>query len=96
MKRLSALDWKQQTIIWFLELSYNGQTLRFATLTMHLTDGDGKSYLYTGGLEDVGITQRMGTVGQISTQSDSISMALTMPNRNISKELWIVNVLDGN
>ena len=96
MKSLTSKDWIQTDIIWFLELEYLGMTFRFSSITMHLSDNDGKSFPYLGGLEDVSISQRMGTTGQISTQEDSIGIAITFPNRNISKEIYNGAILDGN
>ncbi len=96
MINLSAKDWIQTDIIWFLELEYDGDTFRFSSITMNLSDSAGKSYLYSGGLEDIAVVQRMGNVGQVSTQEDSISAAITFPNRNISKEIYNGKILDGN
>ena len=96
MKRLSSKDWLETDIIWFLEMEYDGTTFRFSSITMNLNDNDGKHYLYIGGLEDLSIAQRMGTVGDISIQEDTIAIALTFPNRNISKDLYNGKVLSGN
>ena len=96
MKNLAAKDWVQTDIIWFLELEYDGTTFRFSSITMNLSDTSGKSYPYIGGLEDVSILQRMGSVGKISTQEDSVSIAITFPNRNIAKEIYNGMILDGN
>ena len=96
MKRLSSKDWLETDIIWFLEMEYDGTTFRFSSITMNLNDNDGKHYLYIGGLEDLSIAQRMGTVGEISIQEDTIAIALTFPNRNISKDLYNGKVLSGN
>tara|TARA_R100001440_G_scaffold74993_1_gene101159 strand:+ start:3517 stop:5247 length:1731 start_codon:yes stop_codon:yes gene_type:complete len=96
MKTLSAQEWMQTTIIWFLELEYDGDTFRFSSESMDLSDNDGFSYQYIGGLEDVSITQSIGVLGIVSTQDESISLAVTFPNRNISKELYNGKVLSGN
>ena len=95
MKNLAAKDWVQTDIIWFLELEYDGTTFRFSSITMNLSDTSGKSYPYIGGLEDVSILQRMGSVGKISTQEDSVSIAITFPHRNIAKEIYNGMILDG-
>ena len=96
MKTISAKNWVQTDIIWLLELEYDGISFRFSSMTMDLTDNDGKQYQYIGGLENLSIIQRMGTVGDISIQEDSIAIALTFPNRNISKESYNGKVLSGN
>ena len=94
--RFSSQTYRQAHIIWFLELEYDGQIFRFSSLTMDLLDNDNKSYPYIGGMEDVSIVQRMGEMGQISTSDDSVSMAITFPNRNISKQIYNGKVLDGS
>jgi len=92
----SSQTYRQSHIIWFLELEYDGEVFRFSSLTMDLLDNDNKSYPYIGGMEDVSIVQRMGEMGQISTSDDSVSMAITFPNRNISKQIYNGKVLDGS
>ena len=96
MITLDAQNWIQTTIIWFLELEYDGDTFRFSSESMDLSDNDGFSYQYIGGLEDVSITQSMGGLGIVSTQDESIALAVTFTNRNISKELYNGKVLSGN
>ena len=96
MITLDAQNWIQTTIIWFLELEYDGDTFRFSSESMNLSDNDGFSYQYIGGLEDVSITQSMGGLGIVSTQDESIALAVTFTNRNISKELYNGKVLSGN
>ena len=78
-------DWEEVDILWTLEVSYLGEEYRFATITLDLVDGDGKSYPYTGGLEDVVISTSLQTVGDISAQADSVSIAITFPNKNIAQ-----------
>ena len=95
IRRVPASDYIQSELIWFLEVEYHGQLHRFATITMNLEDNDGKSYNYFGSLEAVEITQEMGTVNQITTQEDSVAIAVTFPNRNLSKEIFNGKVLDG-
>ena len=77
-------------------MEYHGETFRFSSETMNLSDNDGFDYLYIGGLEDISINQRMNPAGVVSTQDESIAIAITFPNRNISKELYNGKVLSGN
>ena len=78
-------DWEEVDILWTLEISYLGEIYRFATITLDLVDGDGKSYPYCGGLEDVMISTSLQRVGDISAQADSVSIAITFPNKNIAQ-----------
>ena len=78
-------DWEEVDILWTLEVSYLGEEYRFATITLDLVDGDGKSYPYTGGLEDVIVSTSLQKVGDISAQSGSVSIAITFPNKNIAQ-----------
>ena len=78
-------DWEEVDILWTLEVSYLGEEYRFATITLDLVDGDGKSYPYTGGLEDVVVSTSLQKVGDISAESDSVSIAITFPNKNIAQ-----------
>lgn len=96
MKYLTSKDWIQTDIIWFVELDYDGSTFRFSSVTMSLQDNDGKSFPYIGGLQDVAVSQKMGTIGKISTQEDSVSIAITFRNRNIAQEIYNGKLLDGN
>ena len=78
-------DWEEVDILWTLEVSYLGEEYRFATITLDLVDGDGKSYPYSGGLEDVVVSTSLQRVGDISAEADSVSIAITFPNKNIAK-----------
>ena len=78
-------DWEEVDILWTLEVSYLGEEYRFATITLDLVDGDGKSYPYTGGLEDVVVSTSLQKVGDISAQAGSVSIAITFPNKNIAQ-----------
>jgi len=78
-------DWEEVDILWTLEISYLGEEYRFATITLDLVDGDGKSYPYTGGLEDVVVSTSLQTVGDISAEADSVSIAITFLNKNIAQ-----------
>ena len=78
-------DWEEVDILWTLEISYLGEEYRFATITLDLVDGDGKSYPYSGGLEDVVVSTSLQRVGDISAEADSVSIAITFPNKNIAK-----------
>lgn len=78
-------DWEEVDILWTLEVSYLGEEYRFATITLDLVDGAGKSYPYTGGLEDVVVSTSLQRVGDISAEADSVSIAITFPNKNIAK-----------
>jgi len=78
-------DWEEVDILWTLEISYLGEEYRFATITLDLVDGAGKSYPYTGGLEDVVVSTSLQSVGDISAEADSVSIAITFPNKNIAK-----------
>ncbi len=78
-------DWEEVDILWTLEVSYLGEQYRFATITLDLVDGDGKSYPYVSGLEDVVVSTSLQRVGDISAEADSVSIAITFPNKNIAK-----------
>lgn len=78
-------DWEEVDILWTLEISYLKEEYRFSTITLDLEDGDGKSYPYIGGLEDVVVSTSLQTVGDISAESDSVSIAITFPNKNIAQ-----------
>ena len=78
-------DWEEVDILWTLEVSYLGEEYRFATITLDLVAEDGKSYPYTGGLEDVVVSTSLQTVGDISAEADSVSIAITFPNKNIAQ-----------
>ena len=78
-------DWEEVDILWPLEISYLKEEYRFATITLDLEDGDGKSYPYIGGLEDVVVATSLQTVGDISAEADSVSIAITFPNKNIAQ-----------
>jgi len=78
-------DWEEVDILWTLEISYLGEEYRFATITLDLVDGDGKSYPYSGGLEDVVVSTSLQRVGDISAEADSVSIAITFPNKNIAQ-----------
>ncbi len=77
-------DWDDVDLLWILEIEYSGVMYRFATITMDLSDSTGRSYPYDGGLEDVTISTSLQTVGDISGEGDSVSIAITFPNRNIA------------
>ena len=55
-------DWEEVDILWTLEISYLGEESRFATITLDLVDGAGKSYPYIGGLEDVVVSTSLQLV----------------------------------
>ena len=78
-------DWEEVDILWTLEVSYLGEEYRFATITLDLVDGDGKSYPYVSGLEDVVVSTSLQKVGNISAEADSVSIAITFPDKNIAK-----------
>ena len=78
-------DWEEVDILWTLEISYLGEEYRFATITLDLVDGDGKSYPYVSGLEDVVVSTSLQKVGDISAEADSVSIAITFPDKNIAK-----------
>ncbi len=78
-------DWEEVDILWTIEISYLGEEYRFATITLDLVDGDGKSYPYVSGLEDVVVSTSLQSVGDISAEADSVSIAITFPNKNIAK-----------
>ena len=78
-------DWEEVDILWTLEVSYLGEQYRFATITLDLVDGDGKSYPYVSGLEDVVVSTSLQKVGDISAEADSVSIAITFPDKNIAK-----------
>jgi hypothetical protein len=80
----TRVNWEEVDIIWTLEISYLGEVFRFSTITMDLVDGDGKSYPYLSGLEDVVVNSTLQKVGDISAQADSVSMAITFQNLNIA------------
>jgi hypothetical protein len=92
----SRNDWEEVDILWTLEISYLGEEYRFSTITMDLVDGDGKSYPYTGGLEDVVVSTSLQSVGDISAESDSVSIAITFPNRNIALDQMNGKFLEGS
>ena len=96
MIQLSQQDWIQTTIIWFLEIDYDGELFRFANKTMNLSDNDGYSYTYLGGLAHVSIDQKLSPIGQVTIGEDSVSIAITFPNRNISKEIYNGAIFEGN
>jgi len=89
-------DWEEVDILWTLEVSYLGEEYRFATITLDLVDGDGKSYPYTGGLEDVVVSTSLQRVGDISAEADSVSIAITFPNKNIAKLQMDGKFLEGS
>jgi hypothetical protein len=78
-------DWEEVDILWTLEVSYLGEEYRFATITLDLVDGDGKSYPYVSGLEDVVVSTSLQKVGDISAEADSVSIAITFPDKNIAQ-----------
>lgn len=78
-------DWEEVDILWTLEVSYLGELYRFATITLDLVDGDGKSYPYVSGLEDVVVSTSLQKVGNISAEADSVSIAITFPDKNIAQ-----------
>lgn len=92
---LSAQDWGQVDIIWFLEIDYLNKTYRFSTLNMDLLDADGKSYPYIGGLEDFAVQLSMGKVGELFIE-DSVAIAVTFPNKNIAKDIYNGQVISGS
>ena len=89
-------DWEEVDILWTLEVSYLGEEYRFATITLDLVDGAGKSYPYTGGLEDVVVSTSLQRVGDISAEADSVSIAITFPNKNIAKLQMDGKFLEGS
>ena len=92
----TRINWEEVDIIWTLEISYLGELFRFSTITMDLVDSDGKSYPYVSGLEDVVVQSSLQKVGDISAQSDSVSMAITFQNVNISKLQMDGKFLEGS
>ena len=91
----SRTDWIDVDLLWFLEIEYGGTLYRFCTITIDLV-GDTKNYPYVGGLEDIVISTSLQEVGDISTQADSVSIAITFPNLNISRQQMIGNLLEGS
>jgi hypothetical protein len=89
-------DWLDVDLLWFMEITYGGSTYRFSTITMDLVDSDGVSFPYMGGLEDVVISTSLQQVGDISTQADSVSIAITFPNVNIAKNQMNGILLEGS
>ena len=89
-------DWEEVNIIWTLEISYLGDDYRFSSITIDLVDEDGKTYPYVGGLEDVVISTSLQSVGDIKAESDSVSMAITFPNRNIAIDQMNGKFLEGS
>ena len=89
-------DWEEVDILWTLEVSYLGEEYRFATITLDLVDGDGKSYPYSSGLEDVVVSTSLQKVGDISAEADSVSIAITFPNKNIAKLQMDGKFLEGS
>ena len=89
-------DWIDIDLLWFIEITYGGSTYRFSTITMDLVDSDGVSYPYVGGLEDIIISTSLQQVGDISTQADSVSIAITFPNINIAKNQMNGVLLEGS
>jgi|TARA_R100000479_G_scaffold171087_1_gene114302 hypothetical protein len=92
----SRTDWEDVDIIWTLEIEYLGEEYRFATITLDLEDDDGKSYPYVGGLEDVEVSQSLKQVGDISIEADSISIAITFPDRNIAQDQMNGKFIEGS
>lgn len=90
------VDWEEVDIIWTLEISYLGELFRFATITLDLESSDGTSYPYTGGLEDVVISTSLQTVGDISAESDSVSIAITFPDLNIAQLQMLGKYIEGS
>jgi hypothetical protein len=88
--------WLDVDLLWFMEITYGGSTYRFSTITMDLVDSDGVSFPYMGGLEDVVISTSLQQVGDISTQADSVSIAITFPNVNIAKNQMNGILLEGS
>ena len=89
-------DWEEVDILWTLEISYLGEQYRFSTITLDLVDGDGKRYPYTGGLEDVVVSTSLQRVGDISAEADSVSIAITFPNKNIAQLQMAGKFLEGS
>ena len=92
---LSRLDWVETDLIWTMEIIYGGETYRFANIPMDLVDGN-TSYPYMGGLEDVSIESTMERVGNVSSQSNSISIAIRFPHRNIAQDVMNGKILEGS
>ena len=89
-------DWEEVDIIWTLEISYLGDDYRFSSITIDLVDIDGKTYPYVGGLEDVVISTSLESVGDIKAESDSVSMAISFPDRNIAIDQMNGKFLEGS
>ena len=92
----SRNDWDDVDLLWIMEIEYSGVSYRFATITMDLFDSTGRSYPYIGGLEDVTISTSLQTVGDISGEGDSVSIAITFPNRNIAVDQMNGILLEGS
>tara|TARA_Y100000401_G_scaffold116399_1_gene122052 strand:- start:837 stop:2564 length:1728 start_codon:yes stop_codon:yes gene_type:complete len=95
MRQLGSMDWLEVDIVFFLEVEYLGRVFRFSGLTMDLSDADGLSYPYIGGLQDVVIEQSMGLVGEITTQEDTVAISIVFPNQNIAKNEFNGKSLEG-
>ena len=88
-------DWEDVSLIWTLEIDFLGDVFRFSSFPFDFVDEDGKSISYIGGLEDVEVTQSLQTVGDISVEQDSLSFAVTFPNRNIALDQMNGKLLEG-
>lgn len=92
---LSRDEWIAVDLIWTMEIEYAGSTYRFSTIPIDL-DQDGDYYPFTGGLEDLSIETSMERVGDISAESNSVSIAVIFPNRNISKDVMAGKILENS
>lgn len=88
-------NWEDVSIIWTLEIDFLGDEYRFSSFPFDFEDEDGKSIPFIGGLEDVEVTQSLQTVGDISSEQDSLSFAITFPNRNIAQDQMNGKLLEG-
>ena len=88
-------NWEDIDLVWTLEIDYLGDKYRFANITLDLEDAEGYTYPYISGLEDVNISTALEHVGEIKIQNDSISIAITFPDRNIAQDQMNGKFLDG-
>ena len=89
-------DWEDVDIVWTMEIEYLGDNYRFAGISLDLVDDDGQSYPYIGGLEDIEVSQSLQKVGDISMEADSVSIAITFPDRNIAQDQMNGKFIEGS
>jgi hypothetical protein len=78
-----------------MEIEYAGSNFRFATIPIDL-EQDGDYYPFIGGLEDLSIETSMESVGDINAESNSVSIAVIFPDRNISKDVMMGKLLENS